>query len=64
MSSVHRYGKPLVSKLAIQRMCCVHLQNRLVTCAQNWLDYDKNRLNCNENRLHCSQKRLNCLQID
>ena len=60
------YGKPFVSKLSIQKMCCARLQNRLdcdknrLDCAKNRLDCDKNRLDCDRNRLDCVQNRLDC----
>ena len=46
------YGKPFVSKLSIQKMCRVRLQNRL--------DRDGNRLNCVQNRVDCDRNRLDC----
>ena len=48
------YGKPFVSKLSIQKLCCVRLQNRL-DCDKNRLDCDKNRLDCDKNRLDCGK---------
>ena len=58
------YGKPFVSKLSIQKMCYVRLQNRLDS-AQNRLDCDRNRLHCNKNWLDCDlieKNWLDCTQ--
>ena len=63
----------IVSKLSIQKMCCVRLQNRLdssqnrLDCDKNWLDSAQNRLNW-KNRLDFEKNRLDCdknrLKID
>ena len=48
-----RYGKPFVSKLSIQKLCCARLPNRL-DCDKNRLDW-KNWLDCDKNRLGCAE---------
>ena len=73
IKTIRNYGKPFVSKLSIQKLCCARLQNRL-DCDKNqldwknWLDCDKNWLDCDKNWLHwknrldCDKNWLDCAQ--
>ena len=65
LNFLQTYGKPFVSKLSIQRLCCVRLQNRLDSAKNHSivLRIDSIVIQIDsiviKNRLDCAQNRLN-----